>query len=131
MDQIEGYRRQVADGANPRDIKFLLGEELVDRFHGAGRGAQAREAFVARFQKGALPDELPVVELDGGDGLAVGNLLKEAGLTGSTSEALRMIKQGAVRIDGERLEDPKRVIDAGGEHVVQVGKRRVARVLVR
>ena len=131
-EDIERLRQQVADGANPRDAKFALAEELVDRFHGAGAGARAREEFVARFQKGALPDDMPEVELSAAEGaLPIARVLKDAGLTPSTSEALRMIKQGAVRIDGERVDNPELQIAAGETHVVQVGKRRFARVSVR
>jgi len=131
MREIEGFRRAIADGANPRDIKFLLGEELVERFHGSGAGGVARDAFIARFRQGAMPDDMPEVALGAGpDGLPVANLLKEAGLVASTSEALRMIKQGAVRIDGERLEDRGLVLAGGSVHVFQVGKRRYARVKV-
>ena len=131
MREIEGFRRAIAEGANPRDIKFLLGEELVERFHGSGAGGAARDAFIARFQQGAMPDEMPEVALGAGpDGLPVANLLKEAGLVASTSEALRMIKQGAVRVDGERLEDRGLVLAGGSVHVFQVGKRRYARVKV-
>jgi tyrosyl-tRNA synthetase len=131
LDEIEGFRRQVADGANPRDIKFLLGQEIVARFHDEGAAEAAQAEFVARFQKGALPSEMPELTLpavDGGLGLA--SLLKEAGLVGSTSEAFRMVKQGAVRIDGERVEDKGLNISAGTIHVYQVGKRRFARVTV-
>ena len=131
LDEIEGLKRQVADGTNPRDIKFLLGQEIVARFHD-GQAAEAAQAeFVARFQKGAMPDDMPEMSLpavDGGLGLA--SLLKEAGLVGSTSEAFRMVKQGAVRIDGERIEDKSLAVAAGSTHVFQVGKRRFARVTV-
>ncbi|NNG11669.1 MAG: tyrosine--tRNA ligase [Halobacteria archaeon] len=131
LDEIEGLRRQVADGTNPRDIKFLLGQEIVARFHDEGAAEAAQAEFVARFQKGAMPDDMPEKTLqavDGGLGLA--SLLKEAGLVGSTSEAFRMVKQGAVRIDGERVEDKGLTISAGATHVFQVGKRRFARVTV-
>ena len=131
VGEIEGFRHQVSEGANPRDIKFLLAEELITRFHDATAAARARENFIARFQKGAMPDEMPELNVtsDGG-GIPVANLLKEAGLVASTSEALRMIKQGAVKIDGERLEDGGRVCAGGTTHVYQVGKRRFARVTV-
>ena len=129
LDEIEGFRRQIADGANPRDIKFLLGEELVARFHGAAAATAAREAFVARFQKGQMPDDMPEVTVGvGADGMPIANILKEAGLVNSTSDALRMLKQGAVRIDGERVEDRMLVLAPGLSHVMQVGKRRFARV---
>ena len=131
LAEIEGLRREVAEGANPRDIKFQLGREIVARFHDEGGAEAAQAEFVARFQKGALPEDMPEKTLpavDGGLGLA--NLLKQAGLVGSTSEAFRMVKQGAVRIDGERVEDRGLVVEAGTTHVFQVGKRKFARVTV-
>ena len=131
LDEIEGFRQAIDGGKNPRDIKFLLAEELIERFHDRDAAVNAREAFIARFQKGAMPEDIPgkvVVSIDGKIGLA--NLLKEAGLVQSTSEAMRMVRQGAVRIDGERVEDPKQQLVAGTEHVYQVGKRRFARVTV-
>ena len=129
MTEIDGFRQEIEGGTNPRDIKFLLGEELVDRFHGDGEGAQARENFIARFQKGAMPDEMPEVTLDsGGEGMAIATLLSQAELVKSTSEAMRMVQQGAVRIDGERVSDKKLEISANSTHVYQVGKRRFARV---
>jgi len=128
MSEIAAFRRQVAEGANPRDIKFLLGEELVDRFHGAGAGARARDNFIARFQKGALPEDMDELSLPAGEGLTLPQVLKLAALTASTSDALRMIQQGAVRIDGERAEDKSALFQAGASHVFQVGKRRVARI---
>ncbi|HET7370150.1 MAG TPA: tyrosine--tRNA ligase [Gammaproteobacteria bacterium] len=132
IGEIEKLRRQVADGANPRDIKFLLGVEIVDRFHGVGAGDKARHAFVARFQQGALPDEVPEVRLAAGEaGLAIAQVLKQAGLTPSTSEAMRMLKQGAVRVDGERVEDRQLTLPGGTSCLVQVGKRRLARVVLR
>jgi tyrosyl-tRNA synthetase len=131
MSEIGKMRDSVSAGKNPRDIKFLLGEELVDRFHGTGQGAKARDAFIARFQQGAMPDEISDVYLVSQDGgLAIASLLREAELVPSTSEAMRMIKQGAVKIDGERVDDPKQVIKAGSSHVFQVGKRKFARVFV-
>lgn len=132
MDEINGFRQQISDGANPRDIKFLLAEEIIERFHDLASAKKARETFIARFQKGAMPDEIPekAVSANGGDGLPVANLLKEAGLVGSTSEAMRMIKQGAVKIDGEKISDKSLVCASGATHVYQVGKRRFARVTV-
>lgn len=133
MTEIEAWRRSVAEGANPRDIKFELGIELVTRFHGADQAQRARDAFIARFQRGAMPDDIQEVELEcGEDGVApIANLLKDAGLVGSTSEAIRMIRQGAVRIDGERIEDTQLSCARGSEHVYQVGKRRFAKVRLR
>jgi len=130
--EIAEFRRQVVEGANPRDIKFTLGEELVARFHSPAEARHAREAFIARFQKGALPDDMPELQLAAPEGrLPIANLLKDAGLTQSTSEALRLLTQGAVRIDGERVMDRGLEIRAGATFVVQVGKRRFARVTVR
>jgi tyrosyl-tRNA synthetase len=129
MSEINQFQRQVEEGANPRDIKFLLAEELITRFHDSASATKAREDFIARFQKGAMPDDMPEVSLEAGaDGLPIANLLKDAGLVGSTSDALRMIKQGAVKIDGERVEDPGLICMPGATHIYQVGKRRFARV---
>ena len=131
MSEIEGFRRQVEEGANPRDIKFLLAEEIVARFHDQAAATRARENFINRFRKGALPDEMPEVALSAeAEGLPIANVLKEAGLVSSTSDGLRMIKQGAVRIDGERVEDRGLRLKPGTEAVVQVGKRRFARVRI-
>jgi len=132
MAEIDAWRASVADGANPRDIKFELALELVGRFHSPDQARQAQEGFVARFQRGVVPEDLPEVSLAAADpdGLAIGNLLKEAGLVKSTSEALRLIAQGAVRLDGERIEDGRLVCPVGSVHLVQVGKRRIARVRV-
>ena len=134
MSEIESWRREVSEGSiNPRDIKFRLGEEIVDRFHGAGSGERARASFVRRFQQGALPDDLPEVDLvtDDSGAMPIAALLREAGLVGSNAEGMRMIKQGAVRLDGERVEDRGLEIAAGDTHTVQVGKRRIARVSLR
>lgn len=132
LSEIEGYKQSIADGQNPRDIKFLLAEELIARFHDQGAATAAREEFIARFQKGAMPDDMPEVALDAGeDGLKIANVLKEAGLVGSTSDAMRMIKQGAVKIDGEKVEDRNLLISKGAEGVFQVGKRKFARISVK
>lgn len=129
LSEIEGYKQSIADGQNPRDIKFLLAEELIARFHDQGAATAAREEFIARFQKGAMPDDMPEVTLDAGDdGLKIANVLKDAGLVGSTSDAMRMIKQGAVKIDGEKVEDRNLLINKGMEGVFQVGKRKFARI---
>lgn len=131
-EDIEKFKQDIEEGINPRDIKFVLGEELVARFHSPEEATQARENFIARFQKGAMPDDIPELELAAIDGkLAIGNLLKDAGLVQSTSEAFRMIKQGAVKIDGERVEDKGLELEPGSEHIYQVGKRRFAKVTVK
>ena len=132
MSEITGFKQQVEEGTNPRDIKFLLCEEIITRFHDQAAADKAKESFIARFQKGAMPDEMPEVELQASEGqIAIGNLLKDAELVKSTSDAMRMIKQGAVRIDGDRVEDNKLTVAAGTQHVYQVGKRRFARVTVK
>ena len=129
LEDIASLRKKVAEGMNPRDAKFELGVEIVDRFHGAGAGVAARDEVIARFQQGAMPDDMPEVSLAAEDGqLGIAHLLKGAGLVSSTSEAFRMIKQGAVRIDGERVEDRSLNIDAGTTNVYQVGRRKFARV---
>lgn len=132
MSEIEDWRRAVAAGENPRDIKFRLAEELVTRFHDASAAQQAKDGFIARFQKGAMPQEMPHLELAPKEGgtLPIANLLKDAELVKSTSEALRMIDQGAVRINGERIEDRTLSARSGTTQVYQVGKRRFARVTV-
>ena len=129
--EIAGWRRSVAEGVNPRDIKFRLGEEMVCRFHGKAAATRALEDFIARFQQGALPEVIPQVSVMAkGEGLPIANLLKDAGLVKSTSDALRLIDQGGVRIDGERLGDRGLSLQAGSVHIFQVGKRRFVRVSV-
>ena len=128
---IERLKQEIAAGRNPRDVKFELGMEIVERFHGAGSGARARDEFIARFQQGALPEDLAEVTLPAGaDGIGLANVLKGAGLVPSTSEAFRQLKQGAVKVDGERVEDGALKFAAGETHVFQVGKRRLARVTI-
>jgi len=132
MREIEQLKSDVSNGLNPRDVKFQLGQEIVTRFHDRKAADAAQANFVARFQKGNLPDEMPEVVLDSeGGSLGVASVLKGAGLTGSTSEAFRMIQQGAVRIDGERVADRDMSIQSGCTHVFQVGKRRFARITLR
>jgi tyrosyl-tRNA synthetase len=130
--EIEQLKQEVAGGRNPRDVKFELGMEIVDRFHGAGLGARARDEFVARFSQGALPEDLAEITLAAGPGpLGIAHVLKGAGLVPSTSEAFRQLKQGAVKVDGARVEDGALAFAAGSVHVFQVGKRRLARVTIR
>lgn len=129
LADIANLKKKVDEGMNPRDAKFDLGVEIVDRFHGAGAGEAAKAEFIARFQQGEIPDDMTEVSLEAVDGhMGVAHLLKNAGLVSSTSEAFRMIKQGAVRIDGERIEDRSLQIKAGATNVYQVGRRRFARV---
>jgi tyrosyl-tRNA synthetase len=131
LGEIEQLQQDVQQGMNPRDVKFQLGQEIVARFHDQAAAENALSTFIARFQKGAMPDEMPELTIDANGGeVKIANLLKDASLTGSTSDAFRMIKQGAVRIDGERITDKGLSITAGNTHVFQVGKRRFARVTV-
>lgn len=129
MDEINGWRRECEDGANPRDFKFDLAQEIVERFHGLQAARDALNSFRMRFQKGAIPDnlELKILRVPD-DGYPIANLLKDAGLTSSTSESYRMLKQGGVRIDGEKVGDSKLRLTAGTTQVYQVGKRKFARV---
>jgi tyrosyl-tRNA synthetase len=129
LAEVVALQEAVGAGRNPRDVKFELGVEIVDRFHGAGRGAQARDEFVARFREGARPTDIAQLTIavpPGGERLA--NVLKEAQLVPSTSAAYRMIEQGAVRIDGERVADRELKLAAGAKHVLQVGKRAFAEI---
>jgi len=130
--EIEGLRQQVQAGQNPRDIKFELAGELVTRFHDAAAAKKALESFVNRFRNNEIPDEMPELTLacDATGKLGIANLLSRAELVASNGEAFRMIKQGAVKIDGERVSDKGLEIEAGGTHVYQVGKRRFARITV-
>lgn len=128
MVEIENWRKECTAGANPRNYKVSLGQEIVARFHGKQSADQALANFEARFQRGAMPDDIPEIKLSASSGLAIANLLKDAGLVSSTSEAIRMIGQGAVKVDGEKLEDSKMIVALGSQNVYQVGKRKFARV---
>ena len=129
---LQRLRKDVAEGANPRDIKFQLAEELVARFHTASIARSAKESFVARFQKGVLPSEIAEISVElPPDGIMLPGLLKIAGLTASTSESLRMLEQGAVRIDGEKIENRSLSFTEPATLVIQVGKRRVAKVRLK
>ncbi len=131
MSEIEALRAEVEAGRNPRDVKFELARELVARFHDEQAAERAQQAFIDRFQKGAVPDDMPELTLEAdGDGLPIAQLLRQAGLVASNSEGMRMVQQGAVRIDGERITDKAHRVTPGGPYVVQVGKRRFARVTV-
>lgn len=125
--EIKKLHAEMQAGRNPRDIKFELAMEIVDRFHGAGSGAEARERFIARFAKSEIPDDLPEHDLPAG--LGVAQALKEIGMAASTSEAFRHMKAGAVRLGGEVVDDKGAVLEAG-EFIIQVGKRRIAKINV-
>lgn len=128
---IERLREAVRQGRNPRDVKYSLAEEIVERFHDRHAAVCAREEFIARFRGRAMPSELQeIIVAAPGDGLLIGNLLKEAGLVSSTSDAIRLVKQRAVHIDGECIEDHALRVAPGSVHIYKVGKRRIARVKV-
>ncbi|WEN43280.1 Tyrosine--tRNA ligase [Thauera sp. GDN1] len=129
--EIAQLRADVEGGRNPRDVKVMLAQEFVARFHGRRAAEEALADFEARFQRNAIPDDIPQVNVNvGADGLPLFQVLKQAGLTGTTSEAMRMIEQGGVRIDGERAEDKGLVLRAGETVVLQVGKRKFASVVL-
>lgn len=129
--EIDRLRDDVADGGNPRDVKVALAKELVERFHDADAAEAAERAFAARFRQGEMPQDMPEVTVAAENGeRPLVHVLREAGLTSSTGESLRMVKQGAVRIDGERIADKDTQLPAGTCAVLQVGKRRFARVTV-
>ncbi len=125
---IKAWKDQVATGGNPRDVKVEFAKEIVTRFHDKAAADKAHEDFIARFKQHEIPEDLTTQTLSASDGLPIANLLKEAGLTSSTSEAMRMIKQGAVRIDGEKIGDTHLHINSGTEQIYQVGKRKFAKV---
>lgn len=129
LDDIKSLKGSVDDGMNPRDAKFELGQEIVARFHSNAAAEAAKKEFISRFQQGAMPDDMVELTLksDGGR-LGIAHLLKGAGLASSTSEAFRMVKQGAVKIDGQRVEDRSLQLESGTTHIYQVGKRKFARV---
>ena len=129
IKEIQKFKVSVDEGKNPRDIKFELAIEIVSRFHTKKLADSAKEEFIARFQKGSMPEDIPEHELKTQDGaMGIAHLLKNCGLVDSTSEAYRMIKQGAVKIDGEKIEDRDKQIKSGTAHVYQIGKRRFAKV---
>ena len=129
LGEIEQYKKQVETGTNPRDIKFDLAEEIITRFHNSKSAQDAKNDFVKRFSNNAIPDVIDEIEIKVGDkGVVFANLLKEIKLVSSTSDAHRMIKQAAVKIDGERVDDGKQILQEGFSGVIQIGKRKFARV---
>lgn len=129
MAEINQFKQAVAEGANPRDYKVLLAKEIIARFHDEDAATAAEQDFIQRFSKNAIPDEMPeyTIATENGE-LPIGHVLREAELVSSTSEAMRMIKQGGVKIDGEKVVDTKLVCNAGTTAVYQVGKRKFARI---
>jgi tyrosyl-tRNA synthetase len=131
LAQVVKWKMETEEGRNPRDIKVLFAQEIVTRFHSRAAAEAALADFEARFRQGALPDEMPEITLIGGaDGLPISQVLKQAGLTASTSDALRMIDQGGVKLDGAKLSDKTLKLKAGEIVVAQVGKRKFARITV-
>ena len=129
--EIKKLKKDVEGGKNPRDVKFLLAEELVDRFHSEGEGNKCKEAFLQRFQKGQMPDDITSLSLKiDSKSIPLVNLLKDSEMTSSTSEAMRLIKQGGVKIDSVKVDDPKLEIQKGSEAVYQVGKRKFLKIKI-
>ncbi len=128
LEDIAELKTQAEQGRNPRDIKFELDEEIITRFHDKKAAQQAQAAFIARFQKGKLPDDIPEKALSVDAPLAIANVMKSAGLVTSTSDGMRMIKQGAVKIDGEKIHSKDLKLEKGFSGIIQVGKRRIAKV---
>ncbi|MDG1722124.1 MAG: tyrosine--tRNA ligase [SAR86 cluster bacterium] len=129
--EIASLKNEMDAGKNPRDIKFILAEELVNRFHADGDGEACKEAFLQRFQKGLMPEDIPGISIDiDCDSIPLVNLLKNTEMVASTSEAARLIKQGGVKIDSKKVEDPKLEIKKGSEAIYQVGKRKFLKIKV-
>ena len=129
MAEINSWKLECIEGANPRNYKVKLAQEIIERFHDGKAAVKALENFEARFQRGAMPDEIDEIELKiQGSSFCIANLLKESGLTSGTSEAIRLINQGAVKIDGEKVSDAKLEISINTQNIYQVGKRKFAKV---
>ena len=128
LEEVAELKSGVEAGKNPRDVKVLLAKEIIARFHSEADADAAEQEFVNRFAKNQVPDEMPEFEFEAG--LPIANVLKEAGLVNSTSDAMRMIKQGAAKIEGEKIEDSK-LVPAAGTAVYQVGKRKFARITIK
>ena len=131
MIEIEQFKVGIETGTNPRDIKFILAKEIITRFHDEAAAEQSQQNFIDRFKKGKIPDDIEEFEMQSTEGsLGIAYIIKDSGMTQSTGEAIRMIKQGAVKIDGEKIADTKLAIEAGTTKVYQVGKRKFAKVTV-
>ncbi len=131
LEDIAALKQSIDQGKNPRDIKFALAKELITRFHDQAAAEQAEQNFIARFQKGQMPEDISEVRLDTQDPMPIAQALKLAKLVPSTSDAYRMIKQNAVKLDGERLIDKNHQLLPGSETICQVGKRRFAKVIIQ
>ncbi len=131
LNVVDQWKKDVGEGRNPRDIKVLFAQEIITRFHDAKASAQALADFEARFREGAMPDVMPEIDLPAeGGGVSIVQALKQAGLTSSTSEAIRMIQQGGVKANGEKVSDKGLLLASGAVIVLQVGKRKFARVSI-
>ena len=128
INEVNELKKEVKSGMNPRDTKILLAEEIIERFHSKEDAENAKNTFLDRFQKGAKPKDIETFSISLDDDIAIGNLLKESGLVQSTSEAMRLVKQGAVKINDEKIDDPKLSIEKKQELLVQVGKRRFLKI---
>ena len=128
INEINELKKEVKSGMNPRDAKILLAEEIIERFHSKEDAGNAKNTFLDRFQKGAKPKDIETFSISLDDDIAIGSLLKESGLVQSTSEAMRLVKQGAVKINDEKIDDPKLSIAKNQELLVQVGKRRFLKI---
>jgi len=128
MSYVNALKTSVNEGRNPRDVKFELGVELVDRFHGPGKGEAARDAFIARFREGQIPEEINEFNvLIDAEGAKLAYVLKEVQLVAGTGAGYRMIEQGAVKVDGQKISDRDLVLKPGVQLLLQVGKRGFAR----
>ena len=131
INEVRALRKEMQAGRNPRDIKFELARELVTRFHGDAAAAAAQETFIARFRQGEMPDEIEQRQLDSdGEGIGIAAALTQCGLTSSNSEAFRMLKQGGVKIDGQKISDSSLTLEPGFDGILQVGKRKFCRAKV-
>ena len=130
-EEINSLKKEVQDGKNPRDIKFILAEEIVDRFHKVGDGQKCKESFLNRFQKGQIPENVDLVKVNiGGESILLVNLLKETNMIASVSEGNRLIKQGGIKVNSEKVNDPKFEISVNSENLYQVGKRRFLKIKI-
>tara|TARA_B100000963_G_scaffold65_1_gene54 strand:+ start:36 stop:1223 length:1188 start_codon:yes stop_codon:yes gene_type:complete len=130
-EDINSLKKEMQDGKNPRDIKFILAEEIVDRFHKDGDGQKCKESFLNRFQKGQTPENVDLVKVNiDGESILLVNLLKETNMIASVSEGNRLIKQGGIKVNSEKVNDPKLEISANSENLYQVGKRRFLKIKI-
>ena len=130
-EEINSLKKEMQDGKNPRDIKFILAEEIVDRFHKDGDGQKCKESFLNRFQKGQIPESVDSVKVNiDGESILLVNLLKETNMIASVSEGNRLIKQGGIKVNSEKVNDPKFEISVNSENLYQVGKRRFLKIKI-